>query len=484
MTGATGYVGGRLARVLASAGEHVRCLARRPEAASARLGRACEVVAGDVLEARTLAPALEGVECAYYLVHSMGSQTDFEERDRLGAQNFSEAARAAGVGRIVYLGGLGEADEDLSPHLRSRQEVGAILRASGVPTLELRASIVLGSGSLSFEIVRALVERLPVMVTPSWVDVEAQPISIDDLITVLVRALDVPLEASRVVELGGAERVSYGDIMRAYAKARGLKRRMVRVPVLTPRLSSLWLGLVTPVYARVGRKLIESIRHPTVVTRPGAEELFGLRCVGLDEAIARALDEEDRDLERTRWSDALSSAGEPRSWAGVRFGSRLVDSRSVHVEASPAAVFAPVQRIGGQQGWYAWNVLWRLRGALDLLLGGVGMRRGRDHPVRVRVGDALDFWRVEAFEPERLLRLSAEMKVPGRAWLQFEVEPEGSGARLRQTAIFDPVGLAGLLYWYAIWPVHALVFRDMLRGLARAARRSASSAAGTASTGR
>lgn len=243
---------------------------------------------------------------------------------------------------------------------------------------------------------------------------------------------------------------------------------MLRVPVLTPRLSSLWLGLVTPVYARVGRKLIESIRHPTVVTRPGAEALFGVRCVGVDQAIARALEEEDRDLERTRWSDAFSSSGEPRSWAGVRFGSRLVDSRSVHVDASASETFAPVQRIGGSRGWYAWDFLWRLRGALDLVLGGAGMRRGRDHPLRVRVGDALDFWRVEAFEPDRLLLLSAEMKLPGRAWLQFEVKPEPGGARLRQTAIFDPVGLTGLVYWYGIWPIHALVFRGMLRGLARA----------------
>lgn len=468
VSGATGYVGGRLARALATAGERVRCMARRPEVARARFGEGCEVVAGDVLDEPSLGPALAGVDVAYYLVHSMGSQGDFEERDLSGARNFARAARAAGVRRIVYLGGLGEENEDLSPHLQSRQDVGEVLRKSGVPTLELRASIVLGSGSLSFEIVRALVERLPVMITPSWVEVQAQPIAVSDLIEILVRALDVPLEQSRVVEIGGAECVSYGDIMRAYARQRGLMRRMLRVPVLTPRLSSLWLGLVTPVYARVGRKLIESIRHPTVVTRPGAEDLFGVRCVGVDQAIARALDEEDRDLDRTRWSDAHSSAGEPRSWAGVRFGSRLVDSRSVHVEASAAATFAPVQRIGGSRGWYAWDPLWRLRGAFDLLLGGVGMRRGRDHPLRVRVGDALDFWRVEAFEPDRLLRLSAEMRLPGRAWLQFEVEPEPGGARLRQTAIFDPVGLTGLVYWYGIWPVHALVFRGMLRGLARA----------------
>lgn len=471
VTGATGYVGGRLAEALVHSGRSVRCMARRPEYARELSSAECTVVAGDVSEPASLVAALEGIGCAYYLVHSMGAPAEFEERDRVAALNFARAASVAGIERIVYLGALADEREELSPHLRSRHEVGRLLRAGDVPTLELRASIVLGAGSLSFEMVRALVERLPVMVTPKWVDVEAQPIAIDDLIEILVRAADVPLPESRAVEIGGADRVSYGGIMAAYARRRGLKRRMLRIPVLTPRLSSLWLGLVTPIYARVGTKLIESIRHPTVVLNPDAAGLFGIVPVGIDEAIARALDEEDRKLSRTRWCDALSSAGEPRSWESVRFGNRLVDSRSVHVPVPPAAAFAPVQSIGGAQGWYAWDSLWQLRGALDLLLGGVGMRRGRRHPAQLRVGDPLDFWRVEAFEPDRLLRLSAEMKLPGRAWLQFEVEPEASGSRVRQTAIFDPIGLAGLAYWYGVWPVHALVFRDMLRGIARAAVR-------------
>jgi uncharacterized protein YbjT (DUF2867 family) len=468
ITGASGYVGGRLLRRLEEHGRSLRCLARRAEALVSRVAPATEVLCGDVLEPASLGPALAGVECAYYLIHSMGSRHDFEERDRTAARNFGEAARAAGVRRIVYLGGLGHGG-DLSPHLRSRHEVGAVLRESGVPVLELRASIVLGSGSLSFEMIRALVERLPVMITPRWVDVEAQPIAIDDLLDYLVQALEVPLEESRVLEIGGAERVSYRDLMREYARQRGLKRLMIRVPVLTPRLSSLWLGLVTPLYARVGRKLIESIKHPTVVRDPAALELFAVRPRGMQAAIAAAISNEEREFAESRWTDAFSSGGEGRSWAGVRFRNRMIDTRRCDVAAAPAQAFAPIRRIGGATGWYAHDWLWRVRGFLDLLVGGVGVRRGRGHPDRLRVGDALDFWRVEAYQPDRLLRLVAEMKLPGRAWLEFEVEPRDGGATIRQTALFDPVGLAGLAYWYLLHPLHRMVFSGMLAGIARAA---------------
>jgi len=342
-----------------------------------------------------------------------------------------------------------------------------------VPVLEFRASIVIGSGSLSFEMIRSLVEGLPIMITPKWVDVTAQPIAIDDLLEYLLAALRLPVSEYRVYEIGGADQVSYADIMRVYARRRGLRRRMIPVPVLTPRLSSLWLGLVTPLYARVGRKLIESIVHPTVVRDDAALRTFAVRPVGIDEAVRRALAGEERQLAATRWSDALSAAGALPSWGGVRFGSRLVDSRTMSVAVPPAAAFAPIQRIGGDTGWYAWGWLWRLRGFLDLLAGGVGMRRGRPSPTALRVGDTVDFWRVEALEPGRRLRLAAEMKLPGRAWLEFEVTGGGSSATIRQTAIFDPVGALGRAYWYAVYPLHQLVFRDMLRGIARAALREA-----------
>jgi uncharacterized protein YbjT (DUF2867 family) len=468
LTGGSGYVGGRLLPLLEKEGRRVRCLARRPDILEQKAGPSTEVVRGDVLDRPSLDAAMRGVDVAYYLVHSMGSSGSFEEADRQGASHFAQAAEAAGVERIIYLGGLGSEEEVLSPHLRSRQEVGRILAGSGVPVLEYRASIVIGSGSLSFEMIRALVERLPIMITPSWVNVLAQPIAIDDLLDYLLAALQLPVSDCRIYEIGGADQVSYADIMRVYARQRGLRIRMIPVPVLTPYLSSLWLGLVTPLYARIGRKLIESIVHPTVVRDAAALEILPVRPLGIEESVRRALAAEEKRFAATRWSDALSSAGEPSSWGGVRFGPRLVDSRTLRVAVPPAAAFEPVQRIGGDTGWYAWNWLWRLRGFLDLLAGGVGLRRGRPHPTALRVGDTVDFWRVEAFEPGRRLRLVAEMKLPGRAWLEFEVTGDTRSATIRQTAIFDPLGLLGRVYWYGLYPVHQLVFSGMLRGIARA----------------
>jgi len=469
LTGATGYVGGRLLRRLEECGRPVRCLARRPEFLKGRARTSTEVVAGDLLDAASLGPAFRGVHTAYYLVHSMGASGSFEEKDRAAAQNFSRAAAAAAVSRIVYLGGLGDDADGLSQHLRSRHEVGEILRSAGVSVIEFRASVVLGSGSLSFEMVRALVERLPVMVTPRWVRVPAQPIAINDVLAYLMGALDLAPSGHRIFEIGGPDRLSYGGLMREYASQRGLRRAMISVPFLTPRLSGLWLGLVTPLYARVGRKLIDGVRHPTVVRDLSALTAFTVRPVGVKEAIAQALRREDRQFAETHWTDSVAGACEPRQWGGVRFGNRLVDARSARVTAPPAWAFGPIQRIGGETGWYYGNWLWRARGALDLLAGGVGMRRGRRHPLELRAGEPLDFWRVEELVPERRLRLEAEMKLPGRAWLVFEVEPEGDGARITQTAMFDPRGLAGLAYWYAVWPLHRLVFAGMLRGLARRA---------------
>ncbi len=454
LTGASGYVGGRLLPLLEKAGFSVRCLARRPEVLSSKVGPSTQVVAGDVLDRASLDSALRGIDAAYYLVHSMGSTGNFEDKDREAAANFAQAAKTAGVKRIIYLGGLGNDEESLSPHLRSRQEVGEILRESGVPVLEFRASVVIGSGSLSFEMIRALVERLPFMVTPKWVSVMAQPIAIHDLLEYLLAAIRLPVSEYGIYEIGGEDQVCYADIMREYAHQRGLPLRMLAVPVLTPYVSSLWLGLVTPLYARVGRKLIESITHPTVVRDGAARRVFEIRPVGIRDAIGRAIAREEREFAATRWSDALSSAGEPRSWGGVQFGTRLVDSRTVTVATTAEEAFAPIQAIGGSTGWYRWNWLWRTRGWLDILAGGVGMRRGRSHPTLLNVGDTIDFWRVEALEPNRRLRLTAEMKLPGRAWLEFEVEGDAPSTTIRQTAIFDPVGLPGRLYWYALFPLH------------------------------
>lgn len=479
VTGATGYIGGRLVAALEDAGVPVRGMARRPAYLAGRVRPGTDVVQGDCLRPETLGPALAGIDAAFYLVHSMGSTGSFEEEDRRAARHFGDAARAAGVRRIVYLGGLGDSTRELSSHLHSRQETGEILRESGVPVIELRASIILGSGSLSYELIRNLVERLPVMLCPRWVRVEAQPIAIEDVIAFLIGALRVPAE-SRIFEIGGTDRVSYADIMLEYARQRRLRRRLIFVPFLTPRLSSLWLGLTTPLYARVGRKLIESIRHPTVVTDHAATTAFDVAPMGLRDAIARALVHEDRALAATRWSDAISSGSRPRVWGGATFGSRLVDTRTIAVPVPPQVAFAPIRRIGGAQGWYHATWLWRLRGLVDILAGGVGMRRGRPDPEHLRVGDALDFWRVDEYEPGRRLRLSAEMKLPGRAWLEFDVTRSDAGATITQTAVFDPVGLRGLLYWYSVWPLHVVIFGGMLRAIARRAEAEGRTAVRTA----
>ena len=465
LTGATGYVGGRLLQVLEQHGFRIRCMARRPEILAPKAAPSTQVVKGDALDRDDLLSALQGVSVAYYLVHSMGSEGSFEENDRQAARNFGEIAKEAGVERIIYLGGLGNDEETLSPHLRSRQEVGQILRQSGIPLLEFRASIVIGSGSLSFEMIRSLVERLPIMIAPKWVSVSAQPIAIEDLIAYLTAALTVPASDSHVYEIGGADQMSYAEIMRTYARCRNMRVRMIPVPILTPYLSSLWLGLVTPLYARIGRKLIESIEHSTVARNDAVLKAFDIQPMGGENAIRRALANEDKEFAETRWSDAISSSGKAPSWFGVRFGSRLVDSRTAQVTVAPALAFKPIKRIGGDTGWYAWNWLWRLRGALDLLVGGVGMRRGRVHSEILRVGDTVDFWRVEEYDPNTRLLLAAEMKLPGRAWLEFEVSGDDFSSTIRQTAIFDPVGLLGRMYWYGLYPLHQLVFSGMVRGI-------------------
>ncbi len=471
VTGATGYIGGRLVPVLEAAGVRLRCVARRPAALQSRVAATTEVVEGDLLDPASLDRALAGIGVAYYLVHSMGAHGDYLEKDRVAARNFGEAARRAGVRRIVYLGGLATDEGSLSKHLRSRIETGEVLSASGVPVVEFRASVVVGSGSLSFELIRALVERLPVMICPRWVSTLAQPVGIDDVLAYLVAALHLPDSPSRTFEIGGADQASYGDLMREYARQRGLKRLMISVPFLTPHLSSLWLGLVTPVYARVGRELIAGLKNRSVVTDPVALSVFPIRPVGLRDAISRAIRHEDRAFALTRWSDARSSGGQPPSQAETRFGNKLVDARRIHVAVDADRAFVPIARIGGDHGWYFGTWLWRIRGAIDLLMGGVGMRRGRRDPDALAVGDTLDFWRVEAYEPGRRVRLAAEMRVPGRAWLEFEVVPAVGGAVIHQTAVFEPVGLPGLLYWFVLLPVHAVIFGGLLRAIARRALR-------------
>lgn len=473
ITGATGYVGGRLLHRLEERGDDITCLARTPDNLEPRCLPTTRIVKGDVNTGEGLDEAMQGVDVAYFLVHSMGAKGNYHRAEREAARNFAEAAGRAGVKRIVYLGALGSGPH-MSTHLESRQEVGRILREGPVPTIEFRSSVIIGSGSLSFEMVRALVDRLPVMVWPKWVDTPTQPIGIEDVIEYLVEASEVPLERSEVVEIGGTDRVSYGQLLIEYGRARGLRRFFIRVPVLTPRLSSLWLGLVTPVYARVGRELVDGLKAETVVTNDLAQRMFAVRPRGMREQIDRALANEDREFAETKWSDAVSSRGQERMrWGGARKGTRLVDSRSAFVPVPPEVAFAPIQRIGGDAGWYHADWMWDVRGALDLPFGGAGARRGRRDPEQLVVGDTVDFWRVEEIESGYLLRMKAEMALPGRAWLQYEVREVPSGSMIHQTALFDPVGVFGRAYWYAMWPFHQYVFGGTLRSICRLARAEA-----------
>ena len=412
---------------------------------------------------------------AFYLVHSMGSTSDFEEEDRRAARTFTEAARRAGVRRIIYLGGLGDPDTALSGHLRSRQETGAVLRESGVPVTEFRAPVIVGSGSLSFEIIRYLTERLPVMICPRWLYTKAQPIAIRNVLDYLVAALETPESRGRIIEIGGADVLTYGDLLRGYAKARGLKRWLVPVPVLTPRLSSYWVHLVTPVPAVIARPLIQGLRNDVIVRDDIARRLFPqIKPLDYATAVRLALANLETGHVETAWSDTLSS--NQRDVAPVVLATQegiILERRQRLVRAPASAVYRTFTRLGGETGWLYMNWAWAVRGFLDRLLGGVGLRRGRRDPQEVRVGDAVDFWRAEALEPDRLLRLRAEMKVPGRAWLEFRVEPVDAGtSRLSQTAFFAPRGLSGLLYWYLLYPIHAVIFSGMARTLARRAEAS------------
>lgn len=475
VTGATGYVGGRLVPALLDSGYRVRCLVREPRKLDARPWRHhsnVEVIAVDVADTAAVTEALRGCQAAYYLVHSMvASGGTYADRDRELAASFAAATRAAGLSRILYLGGLGEMGPDLSEHLRSRRQVEQVLASCGVPVTTFRAAMIIGAGSASFEILRYLVERLPIMVTPKWVTTECQPVAIADVLHWLVRCLEVPATAGKTLEIGGPDVMPYRELMRIMAEELGLRRRIILpVPVLTPRLSSLWINLVTPVSYRIARPLAEGLKNRVVVTDDTTQRLMPHEALGVREAIHRAKVKIDRHAVETHWSVAGPVPGDP-AWAG---GTVFTDKRVVDIETDPASVYAAVCRIGGGNGWYAGDVLWRLRGWLDKLVGGPGLRRGRRHPEMVEFGEALDFWRVVGIDRDRSLSLRAEMKLPGEAQLDFaieEIDPRASPplTRLVMTARFRPRGLSGLLYWYAVVPLHELVFGGMLRGIQKTA---------------
>jgi uncharacterized protein YbjT (DUF2867 family) len=462
VTGATGYIGGRLVPRLLEAGHEVRCLSRRPERLSLQPWRHdVEVVQGDVLDAASVKEAASGCDAAYYLVHGMAGNKEFPETDRIAAANFSEAAEAGGVGRIIYLGALGEPSSAHSPHLASRHEVGRILASGSTPVTELRAAVIIGSGSLSFEMIRYLTEALPVMTTPRWVKTNCQPIAIADVLNVLIESLDH--EGSRIIDLGGPDVLSYAEMIQIYAQEAGLhRRRILSLPLLTPRLSSMWIGLVTPLPTSVARPLVESLRSEVVVRSPDSR----IGSTSYRQAVSKALDRLPGGV-TTRWTDAGTAPASPHpadpEWSG---GTTYLNRQVIPTDAGVDHLYWAFSRIGGDTGYYWLDWAWRIRGLLDQVVGGVGLRRGRRHPTDVRSGEAIDFWRVELVEPGKNLRLHAEMRLPGDAWLEWEARSTDNGSDLVQSAWFRPRGLWGRVYWWAMFPAHRAVFPRMATRIA------------------
>jgi len=472
VTGATGYVGGRLVPRLLENGYSVRCLARDALRLKDRWDGA-EIFQGDVLDESSLIDALYGIESAYYLIHSMGSGSEFSETDIMAAENFARAAEKQGVKRIIYLGGLGSSEANLSKHLSSRLKTGDTLRKFNVPVTEFRAGVIVGSGSLSFEMIRYLTERLTVMITPKWVNTRTQPIAIRDVLSYLINALKVEKTKGEIIEIGGEDILTYKDLMRIYADIRGLKRYFIKVPVLTPKLSSHWIGLVTPLPSRIAKPLVDGLKNELICKSNKAKELFDFKTISYSEAVKLALQQNKTGKTETIWFSSYSS-GTKNQITPVHLTQKegiMIEKRETVVNASAESTFKAFTSLGGKNGWYA-DFLWKLRGYIDLAFGGVGLRRGRRSESELLSGDPLDFWRVEAIEKNRLLRLRAEMILPGEAWLQFNVEnTKGNNSILTQTAFFEPKGLWGLLYWYLVYPLHGLIFGGMLKSLKKRAEK-------------
>jgi uncharacterized protein YbjT (DUF2867 family) len=473
VTGATGYVGGRLVPRLLDAGYRVRCLVRDPGRLQGRSWlKRVEVVSGDALSKAPLLDAMQGVSAAYYLIHGKQGGKISASRDLEVARNFAESARDANVERIIYLGELVDPTSDLSPYLRARHETGYILRYSSVPVTEFRAGMIVGSGSALFEMIRYLTEREPVLVCPAWFFSEAQPIAIRDVLSYLIEALKVPESAGRMIEIGGPTRLTYADMMLEYAKERGLKRTLIRTPFYAPRLSAYWVHMVTPIHWRVVLPLIEGLRARLIVRDGTAKQLFPqIKPIDFKTAVHLALGRILRDNVETSWSDALVTvAGDIKPYQFVVEEGMYVEKRQVLLDLSARDVFRSYAGIGGERGWLYMDWSWAMRGWMDKAVGGVGLRRGRRHPDDIRAGESLDFWRVEEVKPDRMLRLRAEMKLPGKAWLQFESEPKEGKTLLTVTAYFAPHGLFGFLYWYAMWPFHKFIFDGLTRQVASRAR--------------
>jgi uncharacterized protein YbjT (DUF2867 family) len=478
LTGATGYIGGRLVPRLLEAGHRVRCLVRDPLRAQGKpWAGQVEIVEGDVSQPATLAAAMQGVDAAYYLIHSLTRPgRDFVAEDVGAATNFAKAAREAGVGRIIFLGQLGQPikGEGESPYLQARHLAGDALRESGVPVTEFQAAVVVGSGSITFEMIRYLTERWPFLVCPLWAYTLGQPIGIRDVLSYLMAALETPASAGRIVQIGGPETLTYAEMLLGYAVERGLARWMIPLPLMTPALSATWTRMITPISQEVARPLIELMRANAVITDPGAAELFPeIRPMPYHRAVRLATERTDTRHVETSWSDALVTSMGTEGTPVVLGDTEgfYIERRERVIDASPHACYAAFTSLGGDTGWLFWDWSWRVRGWMDEVIGGVGLRRGRRHPSELAIGDAVDFWRVEALEPDRLMRLRAEMRVPGGAWLECRVKPAAGGKSLLNiTALFKPKGVGGFLYWWFFYIPHVFIFTQMAKRIGERAR--------------
>jgi uncharacterized protein YbjT (DUF2867 family) len=469
VTGATGYVGGRLVPRLLELGCAVRVLVRDPQRLQGRLWLPdVEVVAGDVLKPETLPSAVKDIDIAFYLIHSMASAADFSRRDLNAAENFGKAAKEAEIRRIIYLGGLGDPETKLSAHLRSRQLTGDKLRASGIPVTEFRAGIIIGSGSASFEMIRYLTERIPIIIAPRWLYTRGQPIGILDVLEYLIRSICTPASEGRIIEIGGQDILSYGEMLKGYAEVRGLRRYLIPIPVFLPGVFSYLMHWTSPVHRGIAVALFEGLQNEVIASDPLAKTLFpDINPIDYKTAVRRALDELEAKQVESTWTDSLAaSLGDRPIVALGNIEGMITETRHLKVQAQPETVYQVFTSLGGQNGWFYADWLWHLRGIMDRAVGGVGLRRGRRHPTDIRIGDPLDFYRVEALEPNKMMRLRAEMKVPGKAWMEFKVHPlEDGSAQLTQTAYFAPKGLFGHIYWYVLYPIHSLVFSGLIHAI-------------------
>ena len=470
VTGATGYVGGRLIPKLLEKGYKIRILVRNPERLKNKLWyNKVDIFKGNVLEKNTIKGLFHNIDVAYYLIHSMDSHKNFEKNDILAANIFGSIAKEEKLNKIIYLGGLADSSSDLSKHLRSRLDTGKELANHSIDLIEFRANVIVGSGSLSFEMIRNLTERIPIMICPKWVYTKTQPISIKNVLEYLVQSIDLEVDGSKIFEIGGKDILTYGDMIIKYAKVRKLKRFLIPIPILTPKLSSYWVHWTTPLSANITKPLVEGLKNESIVKDLSASKYFkDIKLLSYTDSVKEAMSRFESQSIETFWSDSLtSSQGNDLNVNSYLKEGMIIETRIIKIKNSSENIFNLISSIGGEKGWLYANFLWSIRGYIDLLVGGVGLRRGRRHPYKLKQGDALDFWRVERVSNNQLIRLKAEMKLPGKAWLEYEINEKKDYCELIQKAYFMPTGLFGLLYWYGLYPIHKIIFSGMLRKIKR-----------------